>query len=168
MRKMLHLTVATLLVAFAATAAVAQIDVELAFDPDVAHPGDTVMLFTSIANLGDEDVVADIEVSIEVMGEIFGPFGGSLPLAAGEELSREFAFIIPPLEESGDLTITVTATAGEWSDTASATLTVVVDGGMTANPDDIADIGTDLVKHLGGSAATDTQLSLGELKHLYR
>jgi hypothetical protein len=168
MRKLMTLSVLALLVALGATAAQAQIDVELAFDPDVAAPGDMVTLFASIANLGDEAVVADLEVTVEAGDVVVGPLFGQVPLAAGEELSAELVFIVPPVPEGGTLTITVTATAGEYTDTAVATLTVVVGGGQAASARDLRYIGEGLVNQLGESAPTDQGITLGGLKHLYQ
>lgn len=117
------------LVALCASAAVAQIDVDLAFDPTEAAPGDEVGIFMAIANLGDEAVVAEIELYATYNEYEFGPLTGNLPLAAGEEMSKEMVFIVPFVPESGDLVISVTATAGEYSDTAEAVLTIIVEEG---------------------------------------
>jgi hypothetical protein len=139
MKKLTLLLMGLALVSFA-SAAHAQIDVELAFDPTEVMPGDVVHVFASIANLGDEAVVADIELTITFNEWEFGPFYGSLPLAAGEELSREFAFPVPHVPVGGDLTITITATAGEYSDTATATLTIIVDGDEVATGHTLDDL----------------------------
>jgi len=144
MRKMTMLLASLALVAFAG-AATAQVDVELAFDPTEAAPGDEVAFFASIANLGDEAADADVEIMVTYGEYEFGPLSGTLPLAAGEEISKEIVFLVPFVPEGGDLVITATATIGEYSDTATAILTIVLDGegywdgGMDALPQTILD-----------------------------
>jgi len=158
---------ASMLMILGAAASLAQIDVELAFDPEVVYPGDTVTMFAGIANLGDTDVVADIELTLTLNDMDFGPFAGQLSLAAGEELSREFSFYIPPVPMDVTLVITVTATAGDYSDTATANLTIMGqdgdDGSETFN-----DIGQDMVDALTGAAAPSNAKSMGQFKNQYR
>ena len=116
------------LLALSASAAVADLALEMAFAPDVASPGDEVAFFASIANLGDEAVVAELEFMAYFNDIEFGPITGNLPLAAGEELSKEIAFIVPQVPEEGDLLIIVTADDGMGGIvTAEAALSIVFD-----------------------------------------
>ncbi len=164
---MKKMVIASLLVLGLASVALAQIDVNMAFDPAVAAPGDQVTFFTSIANLGDEDVIADIAVTVAFADYTFGPVEGQLPLAAGQELSREFTFMVPPLPYGGTLTITVTATAGDFTDTATATLTVEVPEGGQGDPSNIDAIGEQILNELQGTLPAQ-ELSFSNLKALYR
>jgi len=161
------LVIASLLVLGLATVAAAQIDVNMAFDPAVAAPGDQVAFFASVANLGDEDVTAAIDVTVSFADYTFGPVSGDLPLAAGQDLSDEFAFVVPPLPYGGTLTITVTATAGDFSDSATAALTVNVPQGGSGDPSNIDAVGQQLITALQGALPRD-ELSFGALKALYR
>ncbi len=158
---------ASLLMVLGASAALAQIDVELAFDPEVAHPGDTVTMFTGIANLGDTDIMVDIELTLTLNEMDFGPFAGQLSLAAGEELSREFAFYIPPVPMDVTLGITVTATAGDYSDTATASLTIMGQEGDDGR-ETFDEIGQDILDALTGAAAPSNGKSMGQFKNQYR
>ncbi|MFQ5599950.1 MAG: hypothetical protein ACE5G2_05285 [Candidatus Krumholzibacteriia bacterium] len=170
MRKLLgtYVVVVALAMTLGTGVAMAQIDAELAFSPAVASPGDPVALFASVANLGDEPVVADVEVTITVGVWTFGPIPGVLPLAAGEERSVELAFIVPPVPMGGELTLTLTASAGEFSDTASATLAIVT----TADASDeegLRNLGKDLVSALTGKGEDRlADATLSEFKNLYR
>ena len=128
MKKLTTRLLALALSLLVASAAFAQVDVELAFDPAEAYPGDTVSFFAAITNLGDEAADMDLGMTFAWEEWEFGPFPGVLPLAAGEELSTEFDFMIPPFPFGGTLTITIVATAGEYSDTAIASLTILSDG----------------------------------------
>ncbi len=166
MNRVLKLTLLSLCAcAIGASAAMAQVDVNLAFDPTTAQPGDQVSFFASVANLGSEQVLADLALTVQVGAFKLGPIGGKLPLAAGQELSREISFVVPPLPMGGDLTITVTATAGESTDTASATLTVVA--GQTAGGN-AATIGPDILKAFGVGTADSEPATIGQLKQEYR
>ena len=51
-----------------AAPAVAQVEVDIAFDPAVAAPGDLVTFYASIANLGDAAVTADLEIMMSFAG----------------------------------------------------------------------------------------------------
>ena len=168
MRKMMTLVLATLLVAVSASAALAQIDVEMAFDPAEVHAGDTVTFFIGIANLGDADVVADLEMTLVINDMEFGPFPGHLPLAAGEELSHEFSFMVIPLPFDFTMSITVTATAGDFTDTATATLTVYGEEGSEGNPEGFAELGQNIMNSLTNTTSENEVKSLGGLKNMYR
>jgi len=168
MLKLAKVGLVTLLLVFGASSASAQIDVELVFAPEVAYPGDTVTMFAGISNMGDMDVVADIELMINVNDMDFGPFRGDLDLAAGEELSCEFAFYVPPLPMDVTMTITVTAVAGDDSDTATATLTIIGQEGDDSAPGVIDDLGQDMVDAITGATAPSNGKTLGKLKNQYR
>ena len=155
------------IVIFTAGSALAAVDVELAFAPDTVAPGDEVQMFSSIANMGDAETVADLEVTISFMGYEVGPLAGELPLAAGEELSQEFAFMVPPLPMDGTMMITISATADGVTNTATATLTIVADAG-TVGFGGLDDLGDDLVKSLSSAPVGVQDASFGELKAMFR
>ncbi len=152
---------------FAFGSALAAVDVELAFSPDTVMAGDQVSMFSSVANMGDTETVASIEVSITFMDYEVGPLAGDLPLAAGEELSQEMAFIVPPLPVGGTLVITVSATADGVTDTATAMLTVVADAGASGFSG-LDDLGDTLINQLASEPAADTSASFGALKAMFR
>ena len=70
-----------LVLAMSASMASAQVDVELAFNPNVASPRDEVTFFSSIAHMGSEAAVADIELSISFGEFSSGVIAGQMPLA---------------------------------------------------------------------------------------
>jgi hypothetical protein len=166
MRKLM-IPALSLLILISASAALAQIDVELAFTPSVAAIGDQVTFFAAIANLGDTEVLAQIDLTISSGGLVVGPLTGLLPLAAGQELSTEFSFTVPPLAPEGDLTITVTATADGYSDTATATLTVTGTGGTEADAGELADIGASILTGFQDVLPVQ-ETTLGTVKELFR
>jgi hypothetical protein len=159
----------------AATAAQAQVDVELAFTPDTAVPGQSVTLFASIANLSSDPVQASFTVAVTVEHASFDPISFNsppftLPLAASVERSVEVPFVVPPLPMGGTLTITVTATVGESTDTTTARLTILGAAPMTSTESAVRSLGTKIGKALaGGDDATATEgASMSAIKGLYR
>ena len=115
-----------------AAPALAQVDVNVAFDPAVAAPGDMVTFYASVANLGDEAVTADAELMMSFGGFDIGPVTVPLRLAAGEELSVEIPVVVPMGIGGGDLVITVTASANGMSSSSTATLSI--SGETAGNP----------------------------------
>ena len=164
---MKSIVLATMITAFLAGGAWAACDVELAFTPDTVAAGDEVTMFASIANLGDQDTMADLVISVTFMDYEVGPLEGQMPLAAGEELSNEATFVVPPLPYGGTLTITVTATCDGVSDTATATLTVEADASATGY-DGLDEVGRDILAGFDSAPVPDDAASFGELKALYR
>jgi len=148
-----------------AGSALAQIDVELAFDPTEVYPGDTVTLFASIAWMGDEPVVAELSMTALFDEYEIGPFSAPLPLAAGEELSHEFSFWVPPIPIQGDLTLILEAVAGDYSDSATAVLTILSDGDGYASGDEFADLPGLILDEITGEG--ELAPSLSAVKALY-
>jgi hypothetical protein len=165
MRKLAIMTLAV--VVCMSGAALAAVDVEMAFAPDTVAPGDEVQMFSSIANMGDAETVAALEISISFMGYEVGPLMGEMPLAAGEELSQEFAFIAPPLPMSGTMEITISATADGVTNTSTATLNIVVEEGVTSF-DGLDSLGDDLISKMSGTALPDDSATFGGLKAMFR
>ncbi|HZL84380.1 MAG TPA: hypothetical protein VFD07_03280 [Candidatus Krumholzibacteria bacterium] len=164
------LTLATSLFVLSVATASAQVDVELAFTPETASPGQKVTLFASIANLSSEPVQADFTVAIALGSMSTGAIPFVLPLAAGLERSAEIPFIVPPVMLRGVLTITVSATAGGQTDTAVATLTLVNGSFKTTDETTLRQLGTSVGMALTGSAgSTPTDdTSMSDVKRLYR
>lgn len=151
------------IVALFAAPAAAQVDVELAFDPASAAPGDMVTFYASVANLGDEAVAADLELMVSFGGFDIGPVTAQLPLAAGEELSLELPLVVPMVISGGDLVITVTATADGMSDSATATLSVT--GNMVGNPSaGLAEIADQFATQLSSATTPAAIESVGSMK----
>ncbi len=164
------LMLATSVFVLGTTAALAQVDVELAFTPDTASPGQKVTLFASIANLSSEPVQANFTVAIAFGSLSTGDIPFNLPLAASEERSAEIPFVLPPLPMRGALTITVTANAGGETDTAIASLTIVNGSMKTSDETALRELGTSVgIALTGGAGATPTSaLSMSDVKRLYR
>jgi len=165
MMKKLHIAIA-LMIALLASSAFAAVDVQLAITPGTINAGDQVSMFMSIANMGDADAVAALTVSISFMGYEVGPLNGDLPLAAGQELSHEFSFVAPALPVSGTLIITVTATAGSVTNTATATVDLVGTG--LGGYGGLNTLGDTLVGQLSGAPAGPQSATFGDLKALFR
>ena len=153
-----------------AGAAMAQVDVELAFTPDTAVPGQPVTLFASLANLSSEPAQTHFTVTIALGSLTTGAMPFDLPLAAGAERSAEIPFVVPPIPMGGTLTITVTATAGEATDTATASLTIETGTMLSSDTTTLGTIGTRVGKALtGDDDATPTNpASMSDVKRLYR
>ena len=168
MRTLLSIFCTAAIVAIAATAAMAQIDVDISFDPTSASAGDEVHLNVSVANQGADPVLADIDLTVTLGDFTVGPLLGKLPLAAGEQLTRDVSMVIPPAPVSGDLTLDLAASVGEFQDSSSATLTLMsssegsTDQGLTA-------LAQQLFAGMGiSTSSTPTeQTSFGGLKQSY-
>lgn len=145
--------------------AVACPEVQVAFDPTQAAPGDQVNFFARLANNGTAPVTATIEMNITFGGHTFGPFTRDLELGAGFEQAIEFAFLVPPMAPPGTLTIDVAASAeGCPTSTAAASLEIVAPRAGGENPGTA--FGQELLKH--GFTSPDQpgieQSTWGEIK----
>lgn len=161
----------SLLVALGAGAASAQVDVNLAFNPSTAAPGQQVTLFASIANLSSESVNSNFTVTMSFGDFSLPPLPFMLPLAAGFEKSTEVPFVIPPLPNGGTLTITVTAEAGGSTDTATASLTIA--SGLATgipNASSLLGFGTNVGNALTGNGGTVATVpsTMSDVKRRYR
>ena len=156
------------LVALGAETAAAQIDVNLAFTPDAASSGQSVTFFSSVANLGAEPVAANLELTIGIGSFTIGPIRATMALGAGQERSVERAFTIPALPLSGTLTLTLRGTAGQFSDTATASLTI--NGSATSAPaeDQLRAFGNDVLDAMGATPLAAEPKTMGAIKSLYR
>lgn len=127
-----------------ATVALAMPDVEVAFDPGQAHPGDTVHFLYSLANVGTEGRLIAVATTVSFGEHTVGPFTRRIFLGAGQERAIEFDFIIPPMAPAGTLTISSTATDEDGSDTDTASLEILA---PFAGPGDVSSqFGDELVK----------------------
>ena len=121
-------------------------EVEIAFDPAQAEPGETVHFFYSLANVGTEARLITLETTIAFDDFEIGPFTRRAFLGAGQEFVLEFDFRIPPPAPAGTLTISTTATDEDGSDTASASLEIV--NPLVADGDNVAQaMGAELVRN---------------------
>ena len=163
------LLLATSIIALGAAAALAQVDVDLAFTPDTATPGQQVTLFASVANLSSEPVRANFVVSITLGKLATGDIPFVLPLAAGMERSAEIPLVVPPLPMGGTLVISVTASAGGATDTATASLTILSGATKATDATALRALGTRVGTTLSGDSATPTDdASITDVKRLYR
>lgn len=142
------------------------VDVEMAFTPASANPGDEVNVFASLENTGDEAGDIAVSVSLDINGVTYGPYTGTATVAAGEAVTAEFAFLVPAELANSVVTVTVEASVGECSDTAVGVLTVGEGSAEPAgfNPDDL---GMGILTGLGASPTPNEEVSWGALKTLY-
>ena len=172
------LLLATSLLTVGASAALAQVDVNLAFDPNTAAPGQQVTLTASITNLASEDVTTHFTVSVSYAQFSTGVQRFSVQLPAGYTRSAVVPFVVPALPvipqipATGTLEVTITAQVGQQSDTAHATLTLLPGPPPTALPDltSLARLGTALGTAFSGGNGTlpVNPATLSDVKRLYR
>ena len=107
----------------------ALLELDMGFDPAEVCPGEQVQFFFLLENVGGEaeTVTMSVEFSFEEM--TWGPFEGTFDLAAGEVISKEFQFMVPPPMPAGMLMITATATDSAGSVEAVAELEILDCGG---------------------------------------
>ncbi len=122
MKLFMSIAVAALLLVPAS--ALATLELDLAFDPAEACPGDDVQFFFALENVGGEDEMVEFGVTFVIAEYEFGPFTMEFPLAAGEEIVKEATLFIPPPVPPVTMTVSVTATdsAGTVEDEASLTV----------------------------------------------
>ena len=123
-----------LMIALSAGMAAACPEVQVAFDPAQAGPGDVVHFFSRLANNGTEAITANLEITLTFADHTVGPFSRPVPLGAGFDHSTEFDFMIPAFAMPGTFSITVAASAdGCPTSTATGTLEIVAPfaGGQT-------------------------------------
>jgi hypothetical protein len=172
------LFLATSLLVVGASLALAAVDVNLAFDPNAAAPGQQVTLTASIANLATEAVAADFTVTVSYANFTTGAqhFVVQLPASYARNAVVPFVVpalpVIPQLPASGILDVTITAAAGQEQDTAHATLTILPGPPPTALPNwtSLAHLGTALGTALTGPTGTlaASPATLSDVKRLYR
>lgn len=160
-----------------ASAALAQVDVNLAFDPSAAAPNQQVTLSASIANLAAEAVTADFTVTVLYANLTTGAQHFIVPLPAGYTRSAVVPFVVPALPvipqipATGTLDVTITATVGQQSDTAHATLTLLP-APPTATPDwtTLSRLGTSLGSAFTGPIGTlpVNSATMSGMKQMYR
>src|SRR5262245_48653219 len=90
-----------LALALSAGLAAACPEVQVAFDPAQAGPGDTVHFFSRLANTGTDPITANLEITLTFGDHTVGPFSRPVPLGAGFDHSTEFDFVIPPFAMPG-------------------------------------------------------------------
>lgn len=165
----LVLTAASVL-AVGASAALAQTDVELAFSVPSASPGQTVTLFASMTNLSSDPAVTNFTVTVSLGDLSTGPIAYSMPIPAGFEKSTEIPFVVPPFPFGGTVSITVAATSGGSTDTATASLTILTNSATAPTAAMLQGIGTSVGSALSnppGTTAT-ANTSVSAVKRLYR
>jgi hypothetical protein len=79
--------------------------------------------YFELTNCGDEAATVWLELSIENLD--VGPFSAPVELGAGETITRELYFPVPPAVPEGDYTICVTATSGEAMSTSCETIHII-------------------------------------------
>jgi hypothetical protein len=109
-----------------------EVDIELP-DTVVAEPGATATGYFELTNCGDEAGTIWLAIDVDLNGTPFAVGEVPVYLGAGETISREFIFPVPPLAVGYTVTFCVTATSGEYE--ASDCATVTVEGFPGGNAD---------------------------------
>jgi hypothetical protein len=104
--------------------ALALLDFDIAFEPTELCPGEEAQFFFYLENIGGTDEIVELAVTIEFEGYAFGPITVQFPLAAGEEITKELPFFVPPFAPPGTLTVTMVASdsGGSIEDVAELTI----------------------------------------------
>ncbi len=87
----------------------ALLELDMGFDPAQVCPGDQVQFFFALENVGTTAETVIFTVNVQFGQFTVGPFTAQFPLAAGEQIAREFTFMVPPPAPPGILTMTATA-----------------------------------------------------------
>jgi hypothetical protein len=144
-------------------------EVQVAFDPAQAAPGDQVHFYFLLANNGTEAITATIETTIRFDDFTIGPISHPMELGAGFERTIEFDFTVPPPAAGGTLTIEVAASA-EGCPTSTSTATLEILAPLVGGENPVDAFGQELVRH--GFASPDQpgveQSTWGEIKALVR
>ncbi len=100
------------------------IEIDFEAEPDI-NVGVVYFFFGEVINCSDEAGEVFFSLTLEFEGMSYDLPEFSVYMGAGETVSRSFPFVIPPIFPEGEVTITVTATKGEATDTETIYLTVV-------------------------------------------
>jgi len=128
-------------------AALALVEVEIAFDPVEVCPGDEASFFFALENVGAEETEVTLAFTFDFMGEVIGPFESPpFPLAAGETITREAMLMIPPMAPASTIIVTVEATDDDGTSSDMASLTILDCGGERGNDPKLAKSEKNVVK----------------------
>lgn len=122
--RILALTLA-LMALLVPTKASAMLELDLGFEPTEVCPGDEVRFFFALENVGDQEEMVELCVTLMWEEFEFGPFCGEFPLAAGEGFADELFLAVPPIVPPGTLTVYVTATDSDGTVEDTAELTIL-------------------------------------------
>ncbi len=156
--------VSTLLIAGAASA---QFTVDMSFDPDVAASGDAVTFAVSIVNTDPDPVDLDIALTASYGDFVIGPLPLTIPLPPFGDLSTSFSFIVPQLPYDGTLSLTLDATDGSYSTSATASLTIVTDGSGDGSLLALGDVTGQMMQSLSAPVGNE-DATMSQVKTLYR
>lgn len=122
--------------------------VDLGFDPSEVCPGNQVQFFFSLENQGDAASDITVSVTFHINGYDFGPLEGVVPMAAGQLISQEIPFFVPPNVPPGSLGVTVVASDETGQSTDSGTLTILDCGGPSAGTPSVNGLSNNFKKAL--------------------
>ena len=103
----------------------ALLELDMGFEPAEVCPGENVQFFFMLENVGGDDEMVEFAVTLTFHEFTIGPIMGQFRLAAGEQVSHEFDFMVPPPTPPGLLTITATATDSGGTVEATAELEIL-------------------------------------------
>ncbi len=128
-RMLLRVLVAAAATAALATAALADVQIQLAISPSSIPQCGTGQLMVALGNTGTSPVAARVCFSFQKNGvTIFGPACGRVYLAAGEQRTHNFTFIIPSLMPAGSYALVASATGSDGSTSQSTAAFTVTAG----------------------------------------
>ena len=104
MKHSLRIALATLVLALGAGHAAA-LELTLAFDRSVAHPGDSVTLSGSVKNVDELAVFAYMQVTVRLNGQVVSAFAGRIPVESDETIYSSINFGVPSLLPGGVVTV---------------------------------------------------------------
>lgn len=140
--------------------------VDLSFEPDSVSVLEHVDLSLTLANPGDTGGMMEIAVTLSWNDQSVGPFTGHVYFPAGKEIHLSASPAVPQPVPAGVLGVSITASAGECTDTADATLTVLDGDPAATESPDLQSLAGSI---LGGITAPTPVVptTWGHLKHAY-
>ncbi len=89
--------------------------------------------YLELVNCGDEGGLVNVDVTFQLVDTSVTVSGFAFPLGAGESISREFTFPVPPIVSAGEYGVCITAYIGEAM--ATSCQTIIVENNFGPDPD---------------------------------
>ena len=109
------------------------VEIDFEAEPEI-HVGVVYFFYGEVINCSDEAGEVFFSLTLEFEGMSYDLPEFARYLGAGETISGSFPIVVPPIFPEGDVTITITATKGDATDTETINLTVVHPNGDDAMP----------------------------------
>lgn len=170
--KPLRLVLLASLLSMCASAALAAVHVRVAVDPQVIPQCSRAHFFFGLGNDGTEPIRVRVGISLLHDGNVVaGPFTVPTRLAAGQRVSHEFNFFMPPFVPVGHYGFALHAAGSDGSSENSTALFEVVSGSCTwpkpsASPFD--ELMQQILAGIGDTPTATQNQIWGSVKRLYR